>query len=254
MDITIQTSPRIRELISNGVITVGVHITRDGNDVWARTVQPHPRLGVPSSTSYTLEEIEEKLKPVLTRPSKKDAMPTHPDKLIVQAAEGSLGFHDVEEAIAFARKNLREIVRNGVRNKLPLDSLVPSDFDRSRGELFARIAVVGANLTSAKLASRINSQRDLLFVKNAVTLEEWWDMAGATQKVMLLLRSKHLSWKDSKTAIPNHWLDKLETMPFPFRKAETQVGQEEGRLSAEEGDSSDDNLPKKAEGVTLTKW
>jgi len=133
MDITIQVSRRIRELVSNGVITIGVHITRDGKDIWARSVLPHPRLGVGTSQSYTLEEIEERLAKVSTVPFKKDEFPPHPNKIFVEAAEGMYGFKDIEDSIDYARKNLRQVRKGGAWNKLPLDSITPADLDVQQG-------------------------------------------------------------------------------------------------------------------------
>jgi len=256
MDISIQTSRRIRELISNGVITVGVHITRDGNDVWARAVQPHPKLGVLTSTRYSLDEIEQKLESVSVYSLKKSSLPEHPSKVIAVAAQSLYGFKDLGEAIVYAHKRLAESKRNGVRNKLPLDSLTPHDLDLPQRYLFARTAAVGDHLTSAKVASRINSQRETLSVKGAQNLQEWWTRASATQKVMLLTKSRHLSDKgDRQVRIHGYWLDKFETMPFPFWEAEAQVVSEEGGPSAEEEEfnftSSDEDFPSETEGVTL---
>jgi hypothetical protein len=255
MDVAIQTTRRIRELVSNGVITIGVHITRDGKDIWARSVQPHPRLGITTSTSYTLEEIEEKLAKVSTVPFKKDEMPPHPNKIFVVAAVAFHGFNSVEDAITYGRKHLREVKKGGVRNKLPLDSLTVHDLDLSQKELFARTAVIGAHLTTAKIVARITSQRETLSVSGAHNLEEWWQNATAVQKLMVVMRSKHLpKLEGAKVRIHGYWLDKLETMAFPFRDAEAQVGQEEEEFSAEEGDSSAGELPEDATDVALEGW
>jgi hypothetical protein len=72
---------------------------------------------------------------------------------------------------------------------------------------------------------------------------------------MLVTRSKHLQSGDAKVRIHGHWLDRLEVLPVPFRNAETQVGQGEDGSSAEEGDSSFDDLAESTAGAVLTeRW
>jgi hypothetical protein len=258
MDITIQTSRRIRELISNGVITVGVHITRDGNEIWARAVQPHPRLGITTHQSYTLDEIESSLAKVKTDlPARTDIFSPdlHPARVLARAGEGYYGFADVAAAISYARDHLRDIKRGSLRNKLPLDSLCKDDLEMKPKDLFARTALVGHHLTTAKLVARIASQRDKLSVKGASTLNEWWSDATAVQRLMLVMRSKHLpKQEDGLVRLHGHWLDKLSTMAFPFRDAEAAVGQEEDEVSAEEGDSSADDLATETQGISLSGW
>lgn len=254
MDITIQTSRRIKELVANGVITIGAHITREGNDIWARVVQPHPRLGIMTHTSYTLEEIEAKLEKYSLPSFTSKVTPTHcPNN--VKAADELYGFKDSSDAASFARKNLREVKKGSIRNKLPLDSLVPTDFDMNGRDLFARTCLISEHITTSKIVARITTQRDRLTVARSSNLEEWWRNATYLQKIILLTRSKHLPKQaDGQVRIHGYWLDKFESLPCPFRDAETQMGQEEEGFSAEEGDSSDEDLPSSTAGVVLQGW
>jgi hypothetical protein len=258
MDVNIPTTRRIRELIANGVITLGVHIARDGTDIWARAVQPHPRLGIQAHTSYTLEEIEQKLERVSTQSFKKELLPGSLRKFEENVGIGSLGYNSLEEATLHGYgKSLSETKRAGVTNKLPLDSLTPVDLDRSRKEIFARTCSVIDHLSTAKILSRISSQPDRLAVKGAHDLREWWDDSSPTQKLMLMMRSKHLPERgDGSYRIHGYWLDKLEHLPCPFREAEAQVGQKEGETSAkeEQASSSDENPASNTQGVSLTRW
>jgi hypothetical protein len=253
MDFAIPASRRIADLVSSGVITIGAHITRDGINVWARCVEPHPRLGLRTHESYTLEEIESHL-------SKVRADPPNIDKLnVIQSRErksvtlAALGFKDLSDAVRFAKTSgIEYIERGGVTNKLPLDSLTSDDLLRSKKEVFARIASIIDHLGTPKCVARITTQRDTLTVDGATTLEEWWGKSTPLQKLNLVMRSKHLLKRGGgANAIDMFWLHKLEDLPCPFRNAEAQVGQKEEGHSAEEEINSSADTPTSAEGVAL---
>jgi len=229
-------------------------------DTWARSVQPHPRLGINTSTSYTLTEIEDALQKVVLGPDHsavpKKVKDTTEAPEVTQGSNELLGFRDIEEAITFARNNLREIKKdNGVRNKLPLDSITCYDLEMSQRDLFARVALVGAHVSSAKMASRISSQKETLGVKGVSDLQGWWTKSTAMQKMRLMMRSKYTPASgDGLIHISKIWLDKLGALAFPFRDAEAQVGPEEVETSAESGDSSDFDHEAFSQGATLSTW
>lgn len=261
MDISIHTSRRIRELVANGVITIGAHITRDGTDVWARSVQPHPRLGVQTHNSYTLEEIETLLAKVEVQPFKNaEEVIASSSKLEGSASLSSFGYSSVEDAISHCeRRALRNcITAGGLTNLLPIHSLAPGDLDRPVRDLYARACSV-AQVLGPKIVSHITSQRDTLAVSGARDLTEWWEGASPQKRLIVLSRSKYFPGnREGRTLIHGYWLDKLEALPCPFQDAETQVGQPEEEISAieEEGSpsySSADDLTSKTEGVAL-QW
>lgn len=272
MDYHIQVSERIQVLVSTGVITLGVHITRDGKDVWARVVQPHPRLGIPTHTSYTLEEIEEKLLKVSSL-SSTGFLPK--ESVVTQASPGKkmyigpkvnagdsqrrskdlndFGFISISEAIGFAeRKGLNKVDHSGISNLLPRDSLTPTDLERPLHELFARACTVASNLGTAKIVSRITSKPDVLRVNGAIDLSDWWAKASPTQRAVILTKAKVFPKQGEQVILLKKWLDRLDKLPAPFRDAEAQVGKSEIEHSAEY--SSDESPTEAMEGVHITDW
>lgn len=269
MDISIPCSRRIKELIANGVITVGVHIARDGTDVWARSTQSHPRLGVQACTSYTLEDIEHLLAKVSVQPLRvpegaiaySEAISESAKAAAIGASSSSrskdlsgptaarnIGFNSIDQAINYVvvKQLDRRVNEKGVVGYLAKDSLTPADLDRPAKHLYARTCAIVEKLTVKKILSRIASQPVILSVKGAATLAEWWSKSTSTQKACLLTRSS-LFQKDGSGQVRLHgyWLDKLDSLPCPFRDAEAQVVQHEEGPSAEEKDSysSADDLP-----------
>jgi len=277
MDYNIQVTRRVRELVASGVITIGVHITQDGIDTWARCVQPHPRLGIQTHTSYSLEEIEGLLTQVVTqsfRPSSFGSLPNYgePSTGGVPATgiggaihyEGNLpvpkdlGFKGRSDALAHASKKLSVTRKaDGTVNQLPAGSLVPADFERSVRDLYARACAVAEKVTTAKLVSRIASLPTKLRVRGAETISEWWDLAIPEQRFMLLTRASHFSKGGVPVRVHGTWLGKIQSTPCPFRDPETQVVQHEEGLSGEEeaqAYSSADELPREISGVTLEAY
>jgi hypothetical protein len=288
MDIVIPCSKRIRDLISNGVITVSVHIARDGHEVWARCTQPHPRLGLRTSTSYQLEEIEELLVKVPTKSvsfietsdssphkesKRKSSIKVSPETILQRNDSGALksfgkrpivipdgntpkdlGFKDRNEALKFCGlRNLGVVVKNGVTNVLAAESLTPEDFNRPARELYARTCAITERVPASKFVSRIASSPSLT-VKGSQSLADWWNMSEAPQKFILMTRSK-LFPRNAKGEVhmSGSWLSKIHSLPCPFRDAETQMGQPEGGVSAEEEESySSAEETSEMEGISLS--
>jgi hypothetical protein len=235
---------RAKELIRGGVITVGVHISKDGMDVWARATQPHLKLGIRTCTSYSIDEIVGLLDKVVTQTSSLRGI----DPISVSTESSnqigilSTGWKSLNEAISFLERNPVKVMKDGVQNKLPLDSISPFDFSLGDRELFARLAAIANRLGTPKLVSRIASRRDILGVKGAVNLLEWWEGASPSQRIIVLSKAKSLpSDGMGNVKLHSRWLTRMERQPSPFRDAEAQVGTTETETSAaqEEEPSSD---------------
>jgi hypothetical protein len=257
----IEITPRIKDLVRSGVITIGVHITSDGTDVWVRTVQPHPRLDIKTYESMTLLEAETRLSKVSThassglslRPVKKTAPPPSGE----EGEFNFLGFESVPDAVSFGKQVKEYRTDGGVRNKLPLDSLTPHDLGSPVKTLYARACSVADRLGTAKIVSRIATKPDSLGVQGCRNLAEWWSGSTATQRLVILSHAKVFQRQAGGIRIKNHWIDQLEQLPCPFRQAEAQVGQSEAGPSAET-ELSCENSSSEAESYTtegvLLEW
>lgn len=259
MEFKIPVSSRINELVSSGVITIGVHITRDGQEVYARCTQPHPRLGINSYTAMTLDDAENLLAKVETRVKKAFEVRSKIEPVQAGSFRSTneyFGYKSIGEASDYARRNLMFAEKDGLKNSLPKDSLSPLDFNRVPKHVFARACSVADVVGTHRLVSRINSDRVNLGQNGTATLKEWWEGATPTQRFVLLTRSKVFPKdRDGSTRIHKNWLDTLELLPCPFRDAEAQVGQPEEGPSAEEpeytSESSVDWPSRKGEGVSI---
>jgi hypothetical protein len=248
----IHMSSRVKSLLESGVITIGAHITRDGIDCWARSVRPHPRAGVQTHTSYTLDEIEMLLKEVALPKSPQEISPrAEPPYTGSQSLELlNIGFRTLGEAESFHdAAKLNVTTRNGVRNQLPADSLTPSDFNRGAKVLFARAYAVAKKITNPKLVSHIASQRDKMMVNGSSDLFEWWSKATPVQKIKLLSKARHFPRSGEETLLARSWLTQIESLPPPFRSAEAQMGKSEEGPSAEENVFSSDDDALSAHGA-----
>lgn len=253
---TVPSSPRIRELVSSGVITIGVHITRDGIDTWARCTQPHPKLGIASHTSYSLDEIEAllvKIQAPIPQNHRIDVMGTS------RFPGASLGFSDFQDAVSHG-KRVSETYKGGVKNTLPKGSLTAVDVLGTPSDLFGRACLVTESCGTHTFVSRIASRPKILGRHGVNNLTEWWAVASPSQRLLLLSRAKHLPQDivlgNGALHIYPEWVKALENLPCPFRDAEAQVGQPEEETSEEEepfGSSSADLPPKAERGVRLTQ-
>jgi len=274
MDYNIPVTRRIRELVAGGVISIGVHITGDGIDSWARVNQPHPRLGVQTHTSYTLDEIEHLLVKVVTRPLHSSVIGASPysgktpaqtiiggvgaatrSGVVAEPIPSDLGFSSRDQAILHSKMNgLGEKWKRGIKNELPADSLTPTDFDRSVKDLYARACAVAETLTSPKLVSRISSKPDKLAVKGCESLHEWWSRAEPAQRLMLLTSHRHFASGEGRVRIHGNWLDKIQLVPCPFRDPETQMVIKREEISGDSLESSDDDFPMSGQGGSYAAW
>jgi len=239
----IPLSNRVRDLISSGIITVGVNISQDGTDIWAYATKSLPRLGVKTNISMTLDEVENLFKKdILNRPLEARIAPGPPQ--VIGEGSNALHFKNIDEAIAYSYSNRLDQVKkvgSGIVNFLAKDSLTQADIERSPKDLFARSCTVASYLGTPKLVSKISSQRDQFHIDGISNLGEWWTHSTAPQKLALLSKSKSLG--RNPEGFVNVTVDvrrKVQEMPCPFREAGTQVHKEEGTPAQEtlESDSS----------------
>jgi hypothetical protein len=235
MEFNIPITRRIKELVAGGVITIGAHITRDGQDVWARFTRSYYGLGIRTHISYTLNDAEELSKKISLMQQKFEGSVELPFSL--KNSSLTADFKSVEDAIKYSESNNLNLIQVGsIRNMLPHDSLHPKDFTRGTNDLYARACSVASKITSPKLVSRINTQREILGVSSASNLAEWWSHATPIQRLRLLARTKNF-WKegdDQRLTKTQH--DAMESLQCPFQDAETQMGRQEEELSAKEED------------------
>lgn len=257
MEYKIPTTSRVRQLVDAGVITIGVHIAKDGIETFARCVQPHPRLGLSTHTSMTLEDAEELLAKVATPAPKRWIEKSKTEDRQSPSSSNQSKFHgfkDISEATGFATRNLRMfLTEDGLKNFLPKDSLAPSDMDLRPKELFARACSVAESIGTPRLVSRIASRPEHLTVRGAHSLAEWWRRSDPLQRFVLLTRSKVFP-NDGRghVNVRGKWLDAMSELQCPFRNPETQVGQPEGGFSGEEeASSSADEQSSEREGVQI---
>jgi len=206
--IPLEITPRLERLLSENVISIGAHITGEGQNVWVCTLQPHPRLGVKTSDIMTVDEAEERL-----------AKLDRPTVATIDIGLGgvSLRRETPPETDRWTRSSAaaaapKTITRGGVVNSLPIDSLCQGDFGLSMFEFQARARVVAERLGHAKLVSRIRAAPTTMGIVGTTTLGEWWDRAHPSQRFQLLTtRKKSGEFKD----IPNGG-SKMAALQRPF--------------------------------------
>jgi hypothetical protein len=225
-------------------------MSRDGNDIWVRSVQPHPRLGISTTTTFTVDEAVLAFEKVQT--TRHNDVPIAKTKVTLANSSkwnpGDVLFESINSAISFSKKNnLGVYYKNGVKNFLPKDSLSPFDLERDPQSVFARLCSIAHEMGTPKIVSRISSQPVKLTVYGATNLSEWWTHSSLPQKILLFSRTKHFQTNEKGwIGIKPQWNNLFRDIPCPFRDAEAQVGHKEGGSSAEEeipqGESSDDEL------------
>lgn len=171
-------SPRAVDLIRSGVITVDVHLARDGASVVGRCVQPHPRLKLRACDSFNdIEELVRLLGDVKTD------FPHQTPPTLRTGRSGESPLVDVGTPPTF-------VYKHGVKNELPKASLCFADFGLSEAEFQARARSVCNRLGSAKIVSRITTQTLVLEIKGAKDLTEWWERATSLQRWIVLTTAK----------------------------------------------------------------
>jgi len=241
----VKVPDRIFKFVLHGTITVRVDFTRNREMTGVRFIEPCVGLNIDNSVYYTIEAAESLLEKVERQlPLIKTALDVS-DK--IRRAQG-LG--PVEPAAIRGRSaELTVVTRQGLKNRLPDNSLTPDDFEKSVPDLFARACAVAEKLGTSKIVSRITSQPEKLHVDGCSDLSEWWDKSLPSQKVMLLSQSKSFKKKEGFVLVKNDWLGKISQVPCPFQDPKTQVDRPEAESVGEEGNSSTEDSEE--EGVSL---
>lgn len=189
---------RIIELVKAGVISVHIGIYESGTEVYARVVQPHPRLDVFPHQSFDLEEIEtllvkvktskeviQKEKPKLSPTLTTSGLP----KVTTQVRNNSTGVV-VKHGEQHGEIVPTEISLGGISNILPYDSLTWKEIaflgDR---DLSKRIESVARSIGSEKAWARVTTAQHGTLTQGQ-DLESWWSRANALQMFTLLSTSK----------------------------------------------------------------
>jgi hypothetical protein len=254
----VPVTARIRSLVEDGVITIGVHITSDGMETYVRCTQPHPRLGITSHESMTFEDAELRLAKVSTSTSKYKGKGTLSEKEDTPSSQGASihGFKDVLQASLKGKTpEVASYWKQGVKNFLPGDSLHPRDFDGSVRRLYSRACAVAERVGAPKLVSRIATKPDVYRINGATSLREWWYSATPQQRFALLTKRQCFpTHEGGGVMVHGKWLDLLRQLQCPFQDAEAKVGPPQGAVSAEEesyNSSSDDDLAGTLKGVSI---
>jgi len=217
----------VRGLVEGGVITVDAHVTYDGCDIWSRSTQPHPKLGVGTHESYDPLELAGKLSKV--------NVPL-PVRGSVNAKDKgkSPGIRTLFDAKVYASKNdVTRITKNGVANILPTDSLCYRDFEASMDHFQTRSFLVAEKIGLNKLRARIASD-SRLSVEDAYDLGSWWQLASANKRFSLLSTNAKLG-KPVQKDLQHRLKSFLEQLNCPFQ--DTEVALVEKEESVEETDS-----------------
>jgi len=221
MDSSYELSKRAMELVGGGRIVVTAQFTRSGIETWARAVQPHPRLNIPTNESFPVEELVQMMEKVQAEKHDESA----PVRALrsIRSEDPEAPFKDTAEAKKFMYKNgFDKAVRYGVSNILPRESL--TWYDLEHDNLYAtqaRLMYVCSNVGPAKFISRIETQRELLGIDGATNLKEWWDRATALQRFRLTTTAKNVGRRGLQPSAEETYFNDVHTrrlgeLRFPF--------------------------------------
>jgi len=217
---------KINLFLSQGYVTVDIHLTQTGKQCWVRFTQPHPRLGFNTHTSYSFEEFLaldgiEKLK----IPEKKILnSPQHQTSL----GEGKMasGLPVPPIGVAADYKKYQSWTRtSGVVNAMPMNSLHVHDLTLSDFGLGCRLSTVAQQKPSTYYVSRIASN-SFLRVDGASDLDEWWAKSTHTQKWELLSLKAKRGESEAKSMFNTHGIPvhRLSSFRNPFLETHVKMG------------------------------
>lgn len=243
MDPKISFGAELDGLVARGVLTASVHVSRDGIDCWFRPTQSHPRLGVRTNESLSADDatrifgsrskfagntsektvwaprqksLGSELLPMPFRPTAPSPEP-NPDIVVTTFSQ----------ALQRSKlKNLSVVIRNGVGNLLPKDSLSWWDLGREDFDDFAaRAFLVAKQIGEAKAAAKISSQATTMRVVGAGDLHEWWFKATSDQKWNLLSSAKKRGETPNSCTegLKTSYTRRFEVLPCPFRNSPLNV-------------------------------
>jgi hypothetical protein len=238
MSVEISFGAELDGLIARGVLTASVHVSSDGNDCWFRPTQSHPRLGVRTNESLTADDavrlfgsrskfagsnektvwaprqksLGAEILPMPFRPKVPSPEP-NPDVVVTT----------MRQALQRSQlKNLSVVIRNGISNQLPKDSLSWWDLGREDYDDFsARAFLVAKQVGEAKAVSRIASQPLTMKVVGASDLHEWWFKSSSEQKWNLLSSQakRGETPKSCLEGLKSSYDRRFQLLPCPFRNS-----------------------------------
>lgn len=219
-------SARSVELIVSGEMSVSFHLTSTGVDSWARSLKPHPRLGVATHTSFEVDQLTDLLRKVVTDKGGVQ-LPIRKEKVKVPIEKDSMNpsqvIHEVERLGLGTHKN-----PTGVTTQLPKGSLTYIDLIRGGRDLSLRAQAVAIAITHQKAVARITTGITL-GVTGARDLHEWWAKSSASQKWTLLTKGK-AAGSPPKTCgsdgLNERFRTTLQDLKCPFRDPESLVVKE----------------------------
>lgn len=235
----------IRDLVDDGTITVHIDVSRNGEDVWCRSVQPHPGLGILTNQSMTFDEVLATLgtgsryKGKTTFPLINPALQKVSQMSEASARQVVSSLEDAQNRAAL--RNLMVLNRGGVANALPSDSLTWWDIGREDYDDFvARAFLVASKLGNQKLRARIETSAELR-IDGCGGLEKWWFLASPGQRWSLLTTSSKRgnTPKTCLEGLKSSYKNRLALLPCPFRGSENLQTQKEDKASPEESDSDE---------------
>lgn len=265
MDVKLSFGTELDALVARGVLTASVHVSRDGIDCWFRPTQSHPRLGVRTNESLNASDATRifgssskfagKDEKTVWAPREKSLgsqtvpMPFRPSVSVEPSQNPDIVVTTYTQALQRSRlKNLSVVIRNGVGNLLPKDSLSWWDLGREDYDDFAaRAFLVAAQQGEAKAAAKISSQAPTMRVVGAGDLHEWWFKATSDQKWALLSSAKKRGEtpKTCLEGLKSSYARRLEILPCPFRNSPLNVE----KLQKEEGSSGEEDQYDYSTGV-----
>jgi len=226
-----QLPQRAKDLVSGGVISVDVHFAMTGIDVWARCIQPHPRLGVYPHESYRVEEIL-KLLTKIEVPSANAPEKSHPGRSAIPVGTWPSSppryFNSIKQGIQYVNtEGGAKVKRGSVENALPSDSLTFDDFERGSQMMTARCMAVADKIGEPRIVSRIATDLRLK-IKGVSDLTSWWGEATSDQKFLLLTLNKKVGSPTHVSTYPMGLSPKLQgrlgAAQCPFRVIGASLG------------------------------
>jgi hypothetical protein len=214
-------SDRQRELLEANVITIHMDFFGSGTDVYARVVNPHPRLGLEPHESYSASELEKLLSKVqIGRRTYEDmvAAPVGPRPSKIDRSD-----FDIKSKNGI----VTEIAYKGVSNLLPDKSLTYKELALlNSDQLFARMVHVVNQLQQDKLVSRIETA-PAVYGQLGTGLRAWWSRADELSKFKLLSNAKQAGAAptDHRTFIKT--LGRLKGAQCPFRDFDDDLEESE---------------------------
>jgi hypothetical protein len=231
--VKVDITHRMAELLKSGRITIHADFYGSGDTVYARVVQPHPRLGLYPHETWKLDELQIQMEKVAIA-SEISASPFDgPSSERSPARKGTSvqveTRHDPDIG-----KVPTSITVNRVRNALPKSSLTFKDLAYlTDDQLNRRVQAIGKDYGPDKAVSKIESQGT---GPKAPTLQKWWAKASPEKRFWLISTSKLAGKKPQSHEEYGRLLDRLGVGQYPFRGTDRDMEKSQEADTEEEED------------------